>query len=100
VAGARDLARGPRRADAPGSLGRPPRLGASGAITSGLGYAVWYAALGGLTATRAAIVQLAAPPLAALGGVVLLGESLSLRLLVASGLILGGIGLAVAARRA
>ena len=72
---------------------------ASGAIASGLGYAVWYAALRGLTATRAAIVQLSAPPLAAGGAVVFLGESFSRRLLVASVLILGGIALAVLGHR-
>jgi drug/metabolite transporter (DMT)-like permease len=71
---------------------------ASGAIASGLGYAVWYAALRGLTATRAAIVQLSAPPLAAVGAVVFLDESYSPTLLQASILILGGIALAVAAR--
>jgi drug/metabolite transporter (DMT)-like permease len=71
----------------------------SGAVASGLGYAVWYAALRGLTATRAAIVQLAAPPLAAGGAVVFLGESFSSRLLIASVLILGGIALAVASHR-
>jgi drug/metabolite transporter (DMT)-like permease len=69
---------------------------ASGAIASGLGYAVWYAALRGLTATRAAIVQLSAPPLAAAGAVVFLDESFSPRLLMASVFILGGIALAVA----
>lgn len=72
---------------------------ACGAVTSGLGYAVWYAALRGLTATRAAIVQLSAPPLAAAGAVAFLGESFSPRLLVASVLILGGIALAVAGHR-
>jgi len=72
---------------------------ASGAVASGLGYAVWYAALRGLTATRAAIVQLSVPPLAAAGAVVFLGESFSVRLLVASVLILGGITLAVGAHR-
>jgi drug/metabolite transporter (DMT)-like permease len=72
---------------------------ASGALTSGLGYAVWYAALRGLTATRAAIVQLSAPPLAALGGVLVLGEQVSLRLVLASILILGGIALAIAGHR-
>ena len=72
---------------------------ASGALTSGLGYATWYAALRGLTATRAALVQLAVPPLAAFGGVLVLDESVSLRLVLASGLILGGIALAVAGRR-
>jgi drug/metabolite transporter (DMT)-like permease len=72
---------------------------ASGALASGLGYAVWYAALRGLTATRAAIVQLSVPPLAAAGGALLLGERLSARLLVASVLILGGIALAVLGHR-
>ncbi len=72
---------------------------ASGALTSGLGYALWYAALAGLTTARAAIVQLSVPPLAAIFGVLALGESLSLRLAFASVLILGGIGLAVSARR-
>jgi drug/metabolite transporter (DMT)-like permease len=71
----------------------------SGAIASGLGYAVWYAALRGLTATRAAIVQLSAPPLAAAGAVVFLGESFTSRFLVASILILGGIALAIATHR-
>lgn len=72
---------------------------ASGGFASGLGYAVWYSALRGLSATRAAIVQLSVPPLAAAGGVVVLGESLSPRLLVASLLILGGIALAVLGHR-
>ena len=71
----------------------------SGAVASGLGYACWYAALRGLTATRAALVQLSVPPLAAAGGVLLLGEVLSARLLVAGALVLGGIALAVAGRR-
>jgi drug/metabolite transporter (DMT)-like permease len=68
---------------------------ASGGIASGLFYAVWYAALRGLGATRAAIVQLSVPPLAALGGILILGETLTLRLVLASFLILGGIALAV-----
>jgi drug/metabolite transporter (DMT)-like permease len=72
---------------------------ASGALTSGLGYAVWYAALRGLSATRAAIVQLSVPPLAAVGGVLALGEDLSLRLVLASVLILGGIALAILGHR-
>jgi len=71
----------------------------SGALTSGLGYAVWYAALRGLTATRAAIVQLSVPPLAAAFGVLVLGESVSLRLALGSILILGGIALAIARHR-
>ena len=53
----------------------------------------------GLSATRAAIVQLSVPPLAALGGVLTLGESVSLRLVLASGLILGGIALAIVGHR-
>lgn len=73
---------------------------ASGALASGLGYAIWYAALRGLTATQAAIVQLSVPPLAALGGVLLLSEPLTSRLVVAGAAILGGIALAVTARRA
>jgi drug/metabolite transporter (DMT)-like permease len=72
---------------------------ASGALASGLGYAIWYAALRGLTATRAAIVQLSVPPLAAVAGVVFLGEAFSGRLVAASVLILGGIGLAVLGHR-
>jgi drug/metabolite transporter (DMT)-like permease len=71
---------------------------ASGAFTSGLGYAVWYAALRGLAATSAAVVQLSVPPLAAGLGALALGESVSLRLLGASVLILGGIALAVTAQ--
>jgi drug/metabolite transporter (DMT)-like permease len=71
---------------------------ASGALTSGLGYVVWYAALPGLSALRAATVQLSVPPLAALGGVLLLSETLSIRLLLASAAILGGVGLVLFSR--
>lgn len=67
----------------------------SGAITSGVGYAIWYAALRSITSMQAAMVQLAVPVLAAAGGVLFLSESVSLRLIVASLLILGGIFLAV-----
>ncbi len=67
----------------------------SGAIASGIGYSVWYAALKFHTATRAAILQLAVPAIAAVGGAVFLAETLSLRLILASGLILGGIAMAV-----
>ena len=70
----------------------------SGALTSGAGYAVWYAALRGLTATRAAIVQLAVPALAAGAGVILLEEPLSWRLIMAAAMILGGVGLALTGR--
>lgn len=68
---------------------------ASGALTSGLGYVVWYAALPGHTATTAAVVQLAVPVLAAVGGVWFLHEEATSRLLVASVLTLGGVALAV-----
>lgn len=71
----------------------------SGALASGAGYAVWYAALPGLTATRAATVQLSVPVLAAAGGVVLLGEPVTLRLAFASMAILGGIALVVLTRK-
>jgi drug/metabolite transporter (DMT)-like permease len=68
---------------------------ASGAIASGVGYAVWYTALAGLKATSAATVQLSVPVLAAVGGIVFLGEALTLRLVIASAAILGGIALVV-----
>jgi drug/metabolite transporter (DMT)-like permease len=68
----------------------------SGAITSGLGYALWYAALPALTATSAATVQLSVPAIAALGGVLLLSEPITIRLALASGAILGGIALTIA----
>jgi drug/metabolite transporter (DMT)-like permease len=67
----------------------------SGAITSGLGYVIWYSALTGLKAASAATVQLSVPVLAATGGILLLGEPLTLRYLLASIAILGGIGLVV-----
>lgn len=70
----------------------------SGALTSGVGYAIWYAVLPSLTATRAATLQLAVPALAALAGVVVLSEPLSMRLLGASALTLGGIAVVVRAR--
>lgn len=67
----------------------------SGAITSGLGYVIWYSALPGLKAASAATVQLSVPVLAAAGGILLLGEPLTWRFLVASMAILGGIALVV-----
>ena len=70
----------------------------SGAITSGAGYAIWYAALPGLTAVRAGIVQLAVPVLAAGGGALLLGERVTVRLLMASAAILGGVAMAITGR--
>ena len=70
----------------------------SGALASGLGYVIWYAALKGLTASRAATVQLSVPVIAALGGVVLLAEPFSSRLLVSSLVTLGGIALVLSQR--
>ena len=72
----------------------------SGALTSGVGYAVWYAVLPGLPATRAATLQLAVPVLAAFGGTALLGELPSARLVASSAAILGGVALALASKRA
>ena len=66
---------------------------ASGAVASGLGYFVWYAALRGLTAMRAATVQLSVPVIAAFGGVVLLAEDVTLRLVLASAATLGGVAI-------
>jgi drug/metabolite transporter (DMT)-like permease len=68
---------------------------ASGALASGIGYAVWYAVLPALSRTRAAIVQLTVPAIAAAGGVVFIGEALSLRLVVATVAIVGGVALAL-----
>jgi drug/metabolite transporter (DMT)-like permease len=68
---------------------------ASGAIASGLGYAIWYAALPSLTRTRASIVQLTVPAIAATGGVLLIGEPLTPRLVIASIAILGGVAFAL-----
>ena len=73
---------------------------ASGALASGLGYAVWYTVLPALKATRAASVQLSVPVIAALGGVLFLDEHLSLRLVLASVAILGGIALVILEKRA
>lgn len=67
----------------------------SGAVTSGLGYVLWYAALPALTATSAATIQLCVPAIAALGGAVLLAEPVTSRLLLASAAILGGIALTI-----
>ena len=67
----------------------------SGAAASGAGYAIWYSALPALKVTTAATVQLSVPVLTALGGIAFLGESLTLRLVLASVAILGGIGLVI-----
>jgi drug/metabolite transporter (DMT)-like permease len=68
---------------------------ASGALASGIGYAIWYSVLPALKATSASIVQLSVPPIAALGGIVFLGEPLTLRLVLTSAAILGGIALVI-----
>lgn len=70
----------------------------SGAIASGIGYSVWYAALKFHTSTRAAILQLSVPVLTAALGVVFLSEEIAMRLVLATVLILGGIGLAIFGR--
>ncbi len=67
----------------------------SGALASGLGYAIWYTALPALKAANAATIQLSVPIIAALGGIVFLGESLTLRLVLASMAVLGGIALVI-----
>lgn len=71
---------------------------ASGSLASGLGYAVWYSAVTGMQATTAAAVQLSVPVLAAAGGVLFLGEPVTLRLLLSSLAILGGLALFIAQR--
>ncbi|MCG6911503.1 MAG: DMT family transporter [Deltaproteobacteria bacterium] len=70
----------------------------SGGLTSGIGYVAWYAALRHLSATRAAILQLLVPVIAAAGGVVILSEQVTLRLALSGALILGGVGLALRGR--
>lgn len=70
----------------------------SGGVASGLGYAIWYSVLRHLGATQAASVQLSVPAITALGGVVLLNESLTTRLVIASVAILGGIALVLRGR--
>ncbi|KAK48831.1 hypothetical protein BG58_19125 [Caballeronia jiangsuensis] len=72
---------------------------ASGALTSALGYVIWYAALKGLKPATAATVQLSVPVIAAAGGVLLLGEPLTARLAASAAAILGGIALVVSAKR-
>src|SRR5438128_2859800 len=71
----------------------------SGAITSGLGYVIWYAALTGLKAASAATVQLSVPVLAATGGILLLGAPITLRYVIASIAVLGGVFLVVIEKR-
>lgn len=70
---------------------------ASGAVASGMGYAIWYAVLPNLTRTSAAFIQLTVPAIAAVGGVVFIGEQLTGRLMFSSAGILGGVALALLA---
>lgn len=72
---------------------------ASGALASGIGYALWYSVLPALNAMHAATVQLSVPILAAIGGILFLGESLTLRLALATAAILGGIALVILEKR-
>lgn len=72
---------------------------ASGALASGIGYAIWYTALPALKATHAATVQLSVPVIAAVGGIIFLGEPITLRLALASAAILGGIALVIVEKR-
>ena len=72
---------------------------ASGALASGLGYAIWYTVLPALKNTSAASVQLSVPVIAAVGGIVFLGEPMTLRLILASIAILGGIALVIVQKR-
>jgi drug/metabolite transporter (DMT)-like permease len=71
---------------------------ASGAVASGLGYVVWYAALKGLSASQAATVQLSVPVIAAFGGVMLLSETVTARLVIASAATLGGVAIVLTRR--
>lgn len=72
---------------------------ASGALASGLGYAIWYTVLPSLRATQAASIQLSVPIIAALGGALFLGEAITLRLMLAALAVLGGIALVIFGRR-
>ena len=66
----------------------------SGGVTSGLGYALWYRVLRYLPATRAGIAQLSVPAIAAIGGLILLNEAVTVRLLISSTMVLGGVAIA------
>lgn len=70
----------------------------SGAVTSGLGYAIWYRALPRITVTQAAVAQLSVPVIAALGAALTLGETLSTRLVLSGVAVLAGVGLVLTAR--
>jgi drug/metabolite transporter (DMT)-like permease len=71
---------------------------ASGIIASGIGYTIWYAALRYLSGTKAATVQLSVPAIAAFGGVLLLSEPVTARLVVASCALLGGVAIVISRR--
>jgi drug/metabolite transporter (DMT)-like permease len=71
----------------------------SGAIASGVGYAIWYEALRGLTGTQAALLQLCVPVIAALGGVFFMSETVTMRLIVAGCLIILGVTLALVGKK-
>lgn len=71
----------------------------SGAVTSGLGYALWYAVLREMNGVTAAVVQLSVPVIAIVAGALLLGEAVTPLVLIAAVMVLGGIGWAVTARR-
>ncbi len=70
----------------------------SGGLASGVGYTIWYSALKGLSSIQAAVVQLSVPIIAALGGVMIMSESITFRLLLSTSLILGGIILVIFSR--
>lgn len=72
----------------------------SGSISSGIGYVIWYAALRGLTASRAATVQLSVPVIAAFGGVLFLAEEITIRLILSAVTILGGIAVVMMSHKA
>ncbi|MEN8247064.1 MAG: DMT family transporter [Thermodesulfobacteriota bacterium] len=81
------------------SLGGILLAALSGGLTSGIGYVVWYAALRHLSATRAAMLQLLVPIIAAAGGVLLLSEQVTLRLVLSGILIIGGVSLTLKAKQ-
>ena len=70
----------------------------SGGITSGIGYTIWYIALGGLSSTQAAVLQLLVPVIAALGGVMFVSEAITFRLTISAVMVLGGIAMVILGR--
>ena len=70
----------------------------SGGITSGIGYTIWYIALGGLSSTQAAVLQLSVPVIAALGGVIFVSEAVTFRLTMSAAMVLGGISMVILGR--